>query len=76
MFMNLEEYTKEKLWAILIDTVHSLVMYPSHKGYIRDPLLRENPDLTALELSSRLRMSLGEALVILDELRAEIKPSD
>jgi len=74
--MNLEEFTKEKLWHILIETVHSIVMYPSHKGYTRENLLRENSDLTAAELSSRLHTSLGEALVILDKLRAEIKPAD
>lgn len=74
--MNLDELTKGKLWLILVDTVHSVVMYPSHKGYTRDHLLRENPNLTAGELSSRLCMSLGEALVILDELKAELKPAD
>ncbi len=76
MSMNLEEFTKEKLWAILVETVHSVVMYPSHKGYTRENLLRENPDLTPMELSNRLHMSLGEALVIIDELRAELKPTD
>ena len=76
MLMNLEEFTKEKLWLILIETVHSIVMYPSHKGYTRENLLRENPDLTALEMSSRLHTSLGEAIVILDELKAELKPAD
>lgn len=76
MLMNLEEITKEKLWLILVETVHSIVMYPNHKGYTREKLLREKPDLTAPELSSQLHMSLGEALVILDELRVELKPVD
>jgi hypothetical protein len=46
-------------------------MYPSHKAYIRDVILRDNPDLTPTELENRLSMPLGEALVILDELSAE-----
>jgi len=71
--MNLEEYTKEKLWLILIDTVHSAVMYPSHKAYTRETILREKPEITATELASRLNMSLGETLVILDELTEERK---
>ena len=66
--MNHDEFTKEKLWTILVDTVHASVMYPSNKAYVRDVILRENPDVNAQELSSRLTMSFGEALVILYEL--------
>jgi len=71
--MNLDEFTKENLWKILIDTVHATVMYPSHKAYIRDVILREKPDVKEIELTSRLNMSLGEALVILDELVGDRK---
>lgn len=71
--MNLDEFTKENLWKILIDTVHATVMYPSHKAYIRDVILREKPDVKEVELTSRLNMSLGEALVILDELVGDRK---
>ncbi len=74
MSMNLEEFTKEKLWLILVDTVHKAVMYPSHKAYIRDVILRDKPDVTPTELANRLNMPLGEALVILDELSEERKP--
>jgi len=73
--MNLDEFTKEKLWLILVDTVHTAVMYPSHKAYTRDVILREKPNASLTELASRLNMSLGEALVILDELNAETKTS-
>ena len=74
MSMNLEEFTKEKLWLILVETVHRTVMYPSHKAYIRDKILHENPDIIPIELANRLNMSVGEALVILDELSEERKP--
>jgi len=69
--MDLEEYTKEKLWPILVETVHAMVMYPHHKAYTRDVLLHENPDITPSELASRLSIPLGEALVILYELKNE-----
>ena len=69
--MSIEEYTKEKLVEILIETVHTLVMYPHHKAYIRDVILHEKPDVTPAELATRLNMSLGEALVILKELAKE-----
>ncbi len=69
--MSLEEYTKEKLWPILIETVHALVMYSNHKAYVRETILQEKPDITPAELSVRLKTTLGEALVILHELAEE-----
>ena len=69
----MEEYTKEQLWLLLVETVHATVMYPSHKAYTRESILREKPDITATELANRLNMSVGEALVILYELAEERK---
>ena len=71
--MNFEEYTREKLWPILVETVHSLVMYPHHKAFTRDAVLPEKPEMSPAELAARLSMSLGEALVILYELASERK---
>jgi hypothetical protein len=73
--MNLEEYTKEKLWQLLVETAHASVMFPTHKAYTRDSILPQKPDTSAVELSERLGMPLGEALVILSELAADRKPS-
>jgi hypothetical protein len=69
--MNLEEYSKEKLWQLVIETVHASVMFPTHKAYTRDKILPQETDITANELSERLGMPLGEALVILCELADE-----
>ena len=71
MPMNLEEYTKEKLWRLLVETVHASVMYPTHKAYTRDNILPQTTDVTANELTERLGMTLGEAMVILSELTEE-----
>ena len=73
MPMNLDEYTKEKLWQLLVETVHASVMYPTHKAYTRDNILPQKADVTANELAERLGMPLGEALVILSELTEERK---
>jgi hypothetical protein len=73
--MNIEEYTKEQLWIILVETVHSAVMYPGHKAYTQEEILRGKPDITPAELAARLNMPLGEALVILYELAKERKSS-
>ena len=71
MLMNIEEYSKEALWQLLVETVHASVMYPTHKGYTRNNIMPQKSDITANELSKRLGMPLGEALVILDELAEE-----
>ncbi|MGB9714637.1 MAG: hypothetical protein ACPLZC_06665 [Candidatus Bathyarchaeales archaeon] len=69
--MSIEEYVKEKLWSILVETVHALVMYPNHKAYTREVVLHEKPDIKPEELAAKLRIPLGEALVILYELSNE-----
>ncbi|MCX8153210.1 MAG: hypothetical protein N3E52_02105 [Candidatus Bathyarchaeota archaeon] len=69
--MSLEEYTREKLWPILVETVHASVMYPKRKAYTREQILCEKPDITPAELAARLNMPIGEALVILYELAQE-----
>jgi hypothetical protein len=73
MRMNLEEYSKEKLWQLLVEAVHASVMYPTHKAYTRDKILPQKTDITATELAERLGMPLGEALIILCELADERK---
>jgi hypothetical protein len=71
--MSIEEFTKEKLWPILVETVHAIIMYPNHKAYTREVILHEKPDITPAELAARLNIPLGEALVMLFELADERK---
>ena len=61
----------EKLWPVLVEAVHALVLYPSHKAYTRDRILPEKPETTPTDLAVRLGMPLGEAIVILAELASE-----
>jgi len=63
------------LWPVLVELVHSLTMYRFHKRYISNVLLNETPDITPSELSTRLRIPFGEAIVILHEIRGEKKAS-
>ncbi len=72
MIMSLEEYAEERLWPILIETVHALPMFPHHKAYTREVILNENPDVTPAELAARLNIPLGEALVIMRDLKSQI----
>jgi hypothetical protein len=60
---------KEELWNALVDTVHALLMYKSHKRYIEEVMLKERPDISPKELAIRLNIPLGESLVLLAETR-------
>jgi len=68
MHMSNEDYSKDRLWPILIETSHALVMFAHHKAYVREVLLNEKPDMKPAELALRLSIPLGEAIVILHEL--------
>jgi len=72
MLMSLEEYARERLWPVLIETVQAMPMYFHHKAYTREVILHEKPDIKPNELAARLKIPLGEALVILHELKNQI----
>jgi len=69
--MSLEDYVSNPSWPILVETVHAMVMYPHHKAYARDVVLHEQPEATPEDLATKLGIPLGEALVILYELRKQ-----
>ena len=54
-----------------MDTVHAMIMYPHHKSYVRDVMFHEKQDISPQDLTSKLSMPLGEALVIIYELQME-----
>jgi len=63
-----EEYKENPLWLILLETAQTLPMYKAHLNYTKDVLIPENQKITPEELSQRLDITLGEALVILSEI--------
>jgi len=69
--MHPEEYEGDRLWKLLVESVHAIPTFPHHKSYVRDVILRDNPDIDAEELKMRLGITLGEALVILQEIKEE-----
>ena len=62
---------KSPLWDVLVEAVHCLPIYKSHKTYVKETILPQKPDVTPEELSDRLGISLGEAMVILEEIKVE-----
>jgi hypothetical protein len=67
--MSWDVYVNNSLWPVLVETVHSMVMFSHHKAYVRDVVLMEQPDITAEQLALKLNISLGESLIILFELQ-------
>lgn len=67
--MSWDVYVNNSLWSVLVETVHSMVMFRHHKAYVRDVVLVEQPDVSAEQLALKLSISLGESLVILFELQ-------
>lgn len=63
-----EEYKENPLWLILLETAQSLPMYKAHLNYTRDVIIPENKSISPEELSQRLDITLGEALIILSEI--------
>jgi len=66
---DLDRYANSPLWPILAETVHAMVMYPHHKAYTANSILSQQPDITPHDLATKLGIPLGEALVILYELK-------
>jgi len=66
-------YDAATLWEILTDTVHVLPMYKHHKRYAEKSVLPEKPRISAKEIALLMGIPLGEAIVILEELRASSK---
>jgi len=43
-------------------------MYKSHKRYVEDFMIKETPEISTKELAVQLNITLGEAVVLLDEI--------
>lgn len=69
---ELSRYVNDPLWPILVETVHAMVMYRHHKAYVREKLIHEQPNISPRRLAAELGIPLGEALVILYEVKSEM----
>ena len=58
-------------WAILQQTVTSMILYPNQLAYTRKHILPKNPSISPEELAVKLDVSIGVAMVILDKLRTD-----
>lgn len=67
------DFKGNPLWKILVETARRNPLYPGLTSYIRDEVLPKEPSISPRELASRLSISVGEALVLLDDLSCQFK---
>ncbi|MHA1577462.1 MAG: hypothetical protein ACTSU3_08890 [Candidatus Thorarchaeota archaeon] len=67
--INVSDFKTHPLWNILVETARRSPLYSGLAGYIRDQILPNNPNIEPRELASKLAISVGEAMVILDASR-------
>ena len=63
----------DELWRILVETVHAMPMYNTHKRYVSEVMMKENSGISSKELAVIINITLGEAIVILSEIADEKK---
>jgi hypothetical protein len=64
------DFKNSILWPVLVETVHSNPRFANLTQYTRETVLPVEPDIGPRELASRLSISVGEALVILSDLKS------
>ncbi|MFX0108502.1 MAG: hypothetical protein ACFE7R_09480 [Candidatus Hodarchaeota archaeon] len=69
--INLTDFKTHPLWDLLVETARRNPLYPNLTGYTRDHVLTKDPKITPKQLASKLSISLGESIVILEDLRNE-----
>ncbi|MHA1770770.1 MAG: hypothetical protein ACTSYL_10095 [Candidatus Thorarchaeota archaeon] len=67
---ELGDVKKNPLWPILVETTRRNPLYPGLASYLQAHILPEKPDISPRELAGRLSISIGEALVLLDEAQS------
>ncbi len=69
--INIADFKGHPLYSLLIETAKSNPLFAGNAGYAQNYILPENPNITARELASKLSITLGEALAILDSRETE-----
>lgn len=67
--IDISQLKSTPLWDLLVDTARRNPMYPGLSGYIRSEILPKNPNIRAQELAIQLSISLGEAIVFLEDAK-------
>lgn len=69
--INIADFKGHPLYSLLIETAKSNPLFAGNAGYAQNYILPKNPNITAKELASKLSITVGEALAILDSRETE-----
>ncbi|MGY5856524.1 MAG: hypothetical protein RTS72_07975 [Candidatus Thorarchaeota archaeon] len=64
--INVADFKGHPLYSLLMETAKSNPLFAGNAGYAQNYILPKNPNITAKELASKLSITVGEALAILD----------
>ena len=64
--INVADFKGHPLYSLLIETAKSNPLFAGNAGYAQNYILPKNPNISAKELASKLSITVGEALAILD----------
>ncbi|RDE16400.1 MAG: hypothetical protein C4K48_01475 [Candidatus Thorarchaeota archaeon] len=64
--IDVADFKGHPLWPILIETARNNPLFAGNAGYAINHIIPEDPKITARELASKLSITVGEALAILE----------
>jgi hypothetical protein len=64
--IDVANFKGHPLWQILIETARNNPLFAGNAGYAQNNIIPENPTITPKELASKLSITVGEALAILE----------
>jgi hypothetical protein len=64
--IDVADFKGHPLWPLLIETARNNPLFPGNAGYAHKYIIPEDPTITPKELASKLSITVGEALAILE----------
>lgn len=64
--IDVADFKGHPLWKILIETARNNPLFAGNAGYAHNHIIPEDPKITPKELASKLSITVGEALAILE----------
>ena len=64
--IDVADFKGHPLWRILIETARNNPLFSNNAGYAHTHIIPNNPTITPKELASKLSITVGEALAILE----------
>ncbi|UCE11287.1 MAG: hypothetical protein JSW61_04950 [Candidatus Thorarchaeota archaeon] len=67
---DIRDFKGTQFWDVLVESVKRNPLFANISGYAKTKVLPKAPNISVRELASKLSISIGEAMVILDDFRS------